>query len=81
MGSSAPTGLYSNVRPHIYAAYFLHQFGYVLQNISLRSALVMVFECTCHGGRALAQARFIAPSAQYDDFQATVRRRLLRRVG
>jgi hypothetical protein len=49
MGLSAPSGLYSIVHPHVYAAYFLQQLGYVLQSVSLRIALVMVFVSTCHG--------------------------------
>jgi protein-S-isoprenylcysteine O-methyltransferase Ste14 len=80
MGSSAPTGPYFIVRHHIYAAYFLRQLGYVLQRISLRNALVMVFVCSWKVGRALAEERLLAPSAQYDDYQAKVCWRLLRGV-
>jgi protein-S-isoprenylcysteine O-methyltransferase Ste14 len=70
-------GPYSVVRHPIYASYFLLQFGYVLQSISVRNALVMVFVCGCNIGRALAEERFLMASASYRDYRAEVRWRLI----
>lgn len=70
-------GPYSIVRHPIYASYFLLQFGYVLQSISVRNALVMIFVCSCNIGRALAEERFLRVSTDYDAYRAKVRRRLL----
>jgi protein-S-isoprenylcysteine O-methyltransferase Ste14 len=69
-------GPYSVVRHPIYASYFLLQFGYVLQSISVRNALVMVFVCSCNVGRALAEERFLMTNAGYADYRAAVRWRL-----
>jgi protein-S-isoprenylcysteine O-methyltransferase Ste14 len=69
-------GPYSLVRHPIYASYFLLQFGYVLQSMSVRNAFVMVFVCSCNIGRVLAEERFLGASADYDDYRATVRWRL-----
>ena len=49
-------GPYSVVRHPIYASYFLLQLGYVLQSISVRNVLVMVFVCSCNVGRVLARS-------------------------
>jgi len=70
-------GPYSIVRHPIYASYFLLQFGYVLQSISVRNALVMIFVCSCNIGRALAEERFLKVSTDYDAYRAKVRWRLL----
>ncbi len=71
------SGPYAIVRHPIYASYFLLQFGYVLQSISARNALVMVFVCGCNVGRARAEERFLATSGRYDDYRTVVRWRLL----
>jgi len=70
-------GPYSIVRHPIYASYFLLQFGYVLQSISVRNALVLMFVCSCNVGRALAEERFLSVGADYDDYRTTVRWKLL----
>jgi protein-S-isoprenylcysteine O-methyltransferase Ste14 len=69
-------GPYSVVRHPIYASYFLLQLGYVLQSISVRNALVMVFVCSCNIGRALAEERFLSTSTDYNDYRAAVPWRL-----
>jgi protein-S-isoprenylcysteine O-methyltransferase Ste14 len=70
-------GPYAIVRHPIYASYFLLQAGYVLQSLSLRNVLVMVFVCSCNVGRALAEERFLVTSGHYDDYRTNVRWRLL----
>jgi protein-S-isoprenylcysteine O-methyltransferase Ste14 len=70
-------GPYAIVRHPIYASYFLLQFGYVLQSISLRNALVMVFASGCNVGRALAEDRLLATNEEYTEYRSKVRWRLL----
>jgi protein-S-isoprenylcysteine O-methyltransferase Ste14 len=70
-------GPYAIVRHPIYASYFLLQFGYVLQSISVRNILVMILVCGCNVGRAIREERFLVASGHYDDYRTTVRWRLL----
>jgi protein-S-isoprenylcysteine O-methyltransferase Ste14 len=70
-------GPYSIVRHPIYASYFLLLFGYVLQSISVRNFLVMVFLCSCNIGRVLAEERFLSAGVDYDDYRGSVRWKLL----
>ena len=58
-------GPYAIVRHPIYASYLLLQFGYVLQSISLRNALVMVFASGCNVGRAVVEDRLLATNEEY----------------
>jgi protein-S-isoprenylcysteine O-methyltransferase Ste14 len=70
-------GPYAVVRHPIYASYVLLQSGYLLQSISVRNALVMVFVTSCNIGRALAEDRLLATNEQYSAYRARVRWRLL----
>jgi protein-S-isoprenylcysteine O-methyltransferase Ste14 len=70
-------GPYAVVRHPIYASYLLLQAGYLLQSISVRNALVMVFATSCNVGRALAEDRMLATSEQYDTYRAQVRWRFV----
>ena len=70
-------GPYAVVRHPIYASYVLLQLGYVLQSISVRNVLVMVFVCSCDVGRALAEERLLATSTAYDEYRKRVRWRLI----
>ena len=70
-------GPYALVRHPIYASYLLLQFGYLLQSISLRNALVMVFASSCNAGRALAEERLLATNEKYEAYRRQVRWRLL----
>jgi protein-S-isoprenylcysteine O-methyltransferase Ste14 len=70
-------GPYAIVRHPIYASYVLLQFGYVLQSISLRNALVMLLASGCNVGRAVAEDRVLETNALYDDYRSHVRWRLL----
>jgi protein-S-isoprenylcysteine O-methyltransferase Ste14 len=70
-------GPYAVVRHPIYASYVLLQFGYLLQSISLRNALVMAFASGCNAGRALAEDRVLASNRGYDAYRRQVRWRLL----
>jgi len=70
-------GPYAIVRHPIYASYVLLQFGYVMQSISLRNALVMLFATSCNIGRARAEDRLLAQSDRYTAYRAQVRWRLL----
>lgn len=70
-------GPYAVVRHPLYAGYLLLQIGYLLQSISLRNALVMLFATGCNVGRALVEERLMTTSDQYDDYRRTVRWRLV----
>ncbi len=70
-------GSYGVVRHPIYASYALLALGYVLQSISVRNVIVMVFVCSCDVGRALAEERLLATSTSYDKYRADVRWRLI----
>jgi protein-S-isoprenylcysteine O-methyltransferase Ste14 len=70
-------GAYAVVRHPIYASYILLQLGYVLQSLSVRNAIVMIFVCSCDVGRALAEERLLATSTTYDEYRARVRWRLM----
>jgi len=70
-------GPYGIVRHPIYASYVLLQFGYLLQSISLRNALVMLVASGCNVGRAVAEDRVLATNRDYDAYRRRVRWRLL----
>ncbi len=70
-------GPYAVVRHPIYASYLLLQSGYLLQSISVRNALVMLFVTSCNVGRALVEDRLLAASEQYEVYRSQVRWRLL----
>ena len=65
-------GPYSIVRHPIYGAYFFLQIGYLLQSLSVRNALVVVFICTCNLGRAVVEERLLDSSAPYADYRTRV---------
>ena len=70
-------GPYALVRHPIYATYLLLQSGYLLQSISARNALVMLFVTGCNVGRALVEERLLASNEQYAAYRRQVRWRLL----
>ena len=70
-------GPYAIVRHPVYASYFLLQLGYVLQSISMRNALVMLFVCSCNVGRVRSEERFLIAQGEYEEYRAEVRWRLL----
>ena len=70
-------GPYAVVRHPIYASYVLLQSGYLLQSISVRNAVVMLFVTSCNIGRARAEDRVLATDEQYAAYRARVRWRLL----
>ena len=70
-------GPYAIVRHPIYASYLLLQFGYLLQSISVRNALVLLFASGCNVGRALAEDRVLATNERYGSYRGTVRWRLI----
>ena len=70
-------GPYAVVRHPIYASYLLLQSGYLLQSLSVRNVLVMVFVTGCNVGRARAEDRMLATSDQYDAYRRRVRWRLV----
>ncbi len=69
-------GPYAIVRHPIYASYVLLQFGYLLQSISLRNALVMLVASGCNVGRAVAEDRVLATNKDYDAYRRQVRWRM-----
>jgi len=70
-------GAYAIVRHPIYASYLFLQAGYVLQSISIRNALVMVFASGCNVGRAIAEDRMLATNDHYADYRSRVTWRLI----
>jgi protein-S-isoprenylcysteine O-methyltransferase Ste14 len=70
-------GPYAIVRHPIYASYLFLQAGYVLQSISIRNALVMVFASGCNVGRAIAEDRMLATNDRYDEYRSQVKWRLI----
>lgn len=70
-------GPYAVVRHPIYASYLLLQLGYVLQSISLRNALVMVFASGCNIGRAIVEDRLLTTNEEYSTYRRHVRWRLV----
>jgi len=70
------SGPYAIVRHPIYASYFLIQCGYLLQSPSVRNAVVVAFATACNVGRALAEERVLAGSADYLAYSQRVRWRL-----
>jgi protein-S-isoprenylcysteine O-methyltransferase Ste14 len=73
-------GTYAVVRHPIYASYVLLLLGYVLQSLSIRNAVVMIFVCSCDVGRSLAEERLLVASTAYEEYRARVRWRLLPRL-
>ena len=70
-------GPYRVIRHPIYASYVLLQLGYLLQSISVRNALVMLFTSSCNVGRALAEERLLTNNGPYAAYRVHVRWRLL----
>ncbi|HVB71332.1 MAG TPA: isoprenylcysteine carboxylmethyltransferase family protein [Acidimicrobiales bacterium] len=70
-------GPYGIVRHPIYASYLLLGTGYVLQSISLRNVLVMVFVFGCNVGRCLVEERLLSANGDYDQYRARVPWRLV----
>jgi protein-S-isoprenylcysteine O-methyltransferase Ste14 len=70
-------GPYAIVRHPIYASYVLLQLGYLLQSISVRNALVMLFVSGCNVGRARAEERLLANDGQYGAYRDKVPWRIL----
>jgi protein-S-isoprenylcysteine O-methyltransferase Ste14 len=70
-------GPYAVVRHPIYASYLLLQLGYVVQSISLRNALVMVFASGCNVGRAVVEDRVLATNGGFGSYREQVRWRFI----
>jgi protein-S-isoprenylcysteine O-methyltransferase Ste14 len=70
-------GPYAVVRHPIYASYLLLQSGYLLQSMSVRNAVVMLFVTSCNVARVRAEDRVLATSDQYDAYRRRVRWRLV----
>jgi protein-S-isoprenylcysteine O-methyltransferase Ste14 len=70
-------GPYAIVRHPIYLSYLFLQTGYLLQSISIRNALVLVFVASCNVGRARAEDRMLATNDDYGEYRRQVRWRLV----
>ncbi len=70
-------GPYALVRHPIYASYFFLQIGYLLQSLSLRNALIVVFICSCNIGRAVVEERLLLSSGPYSEYRLRVPWRLV----
>ena len=65
-------GPYAFVRHPIYASYFLLLFGYFLQSMSVRNALIVVFVLSCDVGRALVEEHLLVTSSSYANYRTRV---------
>ena len=70
-------GPYAVVRHPVYAAYIVIQAGYLIQSISVANAAVLVFATGCNIGRAVAEERVLAATADYEAYRRRVRWRLV----
>jgi len=70
-------GPYVVIRHPVYAAYVVIQVGYLIQSISVRNVAVLVFVTGCNIGRAAAEERVLAASADYEAYRERVRWRLV----
>jgi protein-S-isoprenylcysteine O-methyltransferase Ste14 len=70
-------GPYAVVRHPIYASYLLLQSGYLLQSMSVRNVLVLLFVTSCNVGRARAEDRLLATTEHYGAYRRQVRWRLV----
>lgn len=70
-------GPYAVVRHPIYASYLMIQCGYLLQAVSIRNLLVLLFATGCNVGRALCEEQVLAASPAYADYRGRVRWRLV----
>lgn len=70
-------GPYAIVRHPSYASYLFLQAGYVLQSISIRNALVMVFASGCNVGRAVAEDRMLATNDRSEEYRGRVAWRMI----
>ena len=70
-------GPYAVIRHPVYAAYVVIQVGYLLQSISVRNAVVLVFVTACNAGRACAEERVLAASPGYEPYRRRVPWRLI----
>ena len=66
-------GPYAVIRHPVYACYFLLQVGYLLQSLSVRNALVVLFASGCNAGRAVCEERLLSTSEPYGDYRRRVR--------
>jgi protein-S-isoprenylcysteine O-methyltransferase Ste14 len=66
-------GPYAVVRHPMYLSYLFLQTGYLLQSLSVRNAVVLLFGSACNVGRALAEERLLANNPQYAAYRRHVR--------
>jgi protein-S-isoprenylcysteine O-methyltransferase Ste14 len=67
-------GPYAIVRHPLYSSYLLSASGFLLQSVSLRNALVLMFGSLCNIGRALAEERILTCNGEYGAYRRRVRR-------
>jgi protein-S-isoprenylcysteine O-methyltransferase Ste14 len=70
-------GPYRIVRHPIYASYVLLQTGYLMQSLSVRNSVVVLFALACNLGRIRAEERVLMANPAYAAYQERVRWRLL----
>jgi protein-S-isoprenylcysteine O-methyltransferase Ste14 len=70
-------GPYAVVRHPMYASYLLLQSGYLLQSLSIRNGVVLLFGSLCNAGRALAEERLLASNRVYGAYRRRVRWRMI----
>ncbi len=70
-------GPYAIVRHPLYSSYLLSGSGFLLQSVSLRNALVLMFGSLCNIGRALAEERLLMGNGGYAAYRRRVRRRII----
>ena len=70
-------GPYAIVRHPLYFSYLLSGSGFLLQSVSLRNALVLIFGSLCNVGRALAEERILMRNGEFAAYRRRVRRRMI----
>lgn len=70
-------GPYTLVRHPVYAGYLITELGYLMQVISWRNALVLLFATACNIGRMVDEERVLSASPQYRRYRERVRWRLI----
>jgi protein-S-isoprenylcysteine O-methyltransferase Ste14 len=70
-------GPYAVVRHPVYASYLIIQAGYLLQAVSWRNFVVVIFVTACNIGRIIAEENVLSGSSAYRSYRQVVKFRLL----
>ena len=71
-------GPYAIVRHPLYSSYLLSGLGFLLQSVSQRNTLVLIFGSLCNvSGRALAEERLLMGNGEYAAYRRHISRRMI----